>query len=274
MWPTISKMQTRASAIDSIRSAVDHRISARREMTLGVVVAGVSGLVTSFVALHLGLTRMAVRYPLAVAVAYAVFLAYLWLWLRMHGIRIRSEARNRTIDISPSDLDVVAFPFRSRAPAPFEFGQGGGFSGGGGGTEWGESAGPEAPPPAFAAAHVAKKGGASIGIDLDDGAWVLLVAGIAAAAVLGAAIYVVYIAPVLFAEMLLDAALAAGLYRRLRGVDAHSWWRTAIRRTIVPAVASALVVFVAGAVMQSVYPLASSIGMVWHAATNPPHSTH
>jgi hypothetical protein len=217
---------------------------------------------------------MAVRYPLAVAVAYAVFLAYLWIWLRMHGIRIRSEARNRTIDISPSDLDVVAFPFRSHAPAPFEFGHGGGFSGGGGGAEWGESAGPEAPPPAFAAAHVAKKGGASIGIDLDDGAWVLLVAGIAAAAVLGAAIYVIYIAPVLFAEILLDAALAAGLYRRLRGVDAHTWWRTAIRRTIVPAAMSALVVFVAGAVMQSVYPQASSIGMVWHAATNPPHSTH
>ena len=60
-------------------------------MTLGVIVAGVSGLVTSFVALHLGLTRMAVRYPLAVAVAYAVFLGYLWIWLRMHGIRIRSD---------------------------------------------------------------------------------------------------------------------------------------------------------------------------------------
>ncbi len=267
-------MQTRSSAIDSIRSAVDHRISARREMALGVIVAGVSGLVTSFVALHLGLTRMAVRYPLAVAVAYAVFLGYLWIWLRMHGIRIRSEARNRTIEISSSDLDVVAFPFRSDAPAPFEFGQGGGFAGGGGGAEWGESTGPEAPAHAVATANVAKKAGASSGIDLDDGAWVLLVAGIAAAVVLGAAIYVIYIAPVLFAEILLDAALAAGLYHRLRGVDAHSWWRTAIRRTIVPAAASALIVSVAGAVMQSVYPQASSIGMVWHAATNPPHSSH
>jgi len=243
-------------------------------MTLGVIVAGVGGLLTSFVALHLGLTRMAVRYPLAVAVAYAIFLGYLWIWLRMHGIRIRSEARNRTIEISPSDLDVVAFPFRSDAPAPFEFGQGGSFSGGGGGAEWGETAAPEAPAHAVAVAHVAKKAGASSGIDLDDGAWVLFIAGIAAAAVLGAAIYVIYIAPVLFAEILLDAALAAGLYRRLRGVDARSWWRTAIRRTIVPAAGSALFVSVAGAVMQSVYPQASSIGMVWHAATNPPHSSH
>jgi hypothetical protein len=108
---------------------------------------------------------------------------------------------------------------------------------------------------------------------LDDGAWVLIVAGVAAAVVAGAAIYVIYIAPVLFAEILLDGALAAGLYHRLRGVDAHSWWTSAIRRTILPAAASALIVSVAGAIMQSVYPQASSIGMVWRAANNPTHSS-
>jgi hypothetical protein len=243
-------------------------------MTVGVALAGVSGLLTSFVTLHLGLTRMPVRYPLAMVAAYAVFLGYLWIWLRMHGIRIRSEARSRTIDVSPSDLDVVSFPFRSDGPPAFEFGQGGGFSGAGGGTQWGETAAPDAPAHAVAVAHAAKKAGVSGGIDLDDGAWVLLVAAIAAAAVLGAAFYVIYIAPVLFAEILLDAALSAGLYHRLRGVDAHSWWRTAIRRTIVPVAVSAVIVSAAGAIMQSVYPQASSIGMVWHAAMNPPDSSH
>lgn len=263
---------SRSTAIDSIKSALEHRISARREMTLGIVVAGVSGLLTSFVTLQVGLTRMAVRYPLAVAVAYMVFLGYLWIWLRTHGLRIRSEA-HRTPDISPSDLDVVSFPFRSDSAATFEgFGKGGGFSGGGGGSEWGDAVPPEAPTRAVAVAHVGKKADASGGIDLDDAAWVLLVAGVAAALVLGAAIYVIYIAPVLFAEILLDAALAAGLYHRLRGVDARSWWRSAIRRTILPAAASAVVVAIAGAVMQSVYPEASSIGMVWHAATNPRQS--
>ena len=263
---------SRSIAINRIKSALEHRVSARREMTLGVVVAGVSGLLTSFVALHLGLTHMAVRYPLAVAVAYVVFLGYLWIWLRTHGLRIRSDTR-RTLDISPADLDVVAFPFRSHSGVTFQgFGQGGGFSGGGGGSEWGDAAAAEPPTPAVAVAHAGKRAGASGGIDLDDGAWVLLVAGVAAALVLGAAIYVVYIAPVLFAEILLDAGLAAGLYHRLRGVDARSWWHSAIRRTILPAAASALIVAAAGAVMQSVYPEALSIGMVWHAATNPQHS--
>jgi hypothetical protein len=87
--------------------------------------------------------------------------------------------------------------------------------------------------------------------------------------VVGAAIYVIYIAPVLFSEILLDAALAGGLYRRLRAVDGRSWWRSAIRRTIIPAAASALIVSIAGGIMQEVYPGASSIGMVWRAATNP-----
>jgi hypothetical protein len=263
---------SRSTAIDGIKSALEHRISARRDMTLGVIVAGVSGLLTSFVTLHLGLTHMAVRYPLAVAVAYVVFLGYLWIWLRTHGLRIRSEA-HRALDISPSDLDVVSFPFGSHSGATFEgFGKGGGFSGGGGGSEWGDAVASEAPTHAVAVAQAGREAGASAGVDLDDGAWVLLVAGVAAALVLGAAIYVVYIAPILFAEILLDAALAAGLYHRLRGVDARSWWRSAIRRTILPATASAVIVAIAGAVMQSVYPEASSIGMVWHAATNPQHS--
>ena len=260
---------SRSNAIDSIRSAVEHRISARREMTLGVIVAGIVGLLTSFVALHLGLSRMAVRYPLAVVVAYLAFLGYLWIWLRTHGLRIRSEARSRTLDISPADLDVVQFPFHFNSGATFEgFGQGGGFSGGGGGAEWGDAAA-EAPTHAATVAQVGKKAGSGAGIDFDDGAWVLLVAGVAAALVVGAAIYVIYIAPVLLSEILLDAALAGGLYRRLRAVDGRSWWRSAIRRTIIPAAASALVVSIAGGIMQSVYPGASSIGMVWHAATNP-----
>ena len=238
-------------------------------MTLGVIVAGAAGLLTSFIALHLGLTRMAVRYPLAVAVAYLAFLGYLWIWLRSHGLRIRSDSQSRTLDISPLDLDVVQFPFRVDSGSAFQgFGQGGGFSGGGGGSEWGGAVG-EAPAHAAAVADVGKKAGSGVDIDVGEGAWVLFVAGVAAALVLGAAMYVIYIAPVLFAEILLDAALAAGLYHRLRAVDRRSWWHSAIRRTIIPAAASALIVSIAGGIMQSVYPDASSIGKVWHAATKP-----
>jgi hypothetical protein len=265
---------SRSSAIDNIRTVVEHRIAARREMTLAVLVAGVAGLLTSFVTLHLGLTRMAARYPVAVAVAYLAFLAYLWLWLRRHGLKVRSDARGQSLELSPMDLDVVEFPFRLDSGAAFEgFGQGGGFSGAGGGTEW-TGSGTTAPVRLATTAPVSKSAGVAGGVDLDDGAWVLIVAAVAAALVLGAAMYVIYIAPILFAEILLDAALAAGLYRRLRDVDRRRWWQSAIRRTLLPAVVSALIMSIAGAIMQSVYPEASSIGKVWRAATSSRASTH
>jgi hypothetical protein len=103
-------------------------------------------------------------------------------------------------------------------------------------------------------------------LDLGDGALVLIAAAVGAALALGAAIYVVYIAPVLFAELLLDAALAAGLYRRVRGIHGDHWVRSAVRRTIGPAIVAAVLLAVSGALMQSVYPGASSIGRVWERA--------
>jgi hypothetical protein len=43
-----------------------------------------------------------------------------------------------------------------------------------------------------------------------------------------AAFWIVWVAPALFAELVLDAALAAGLYRRVRGVRGDHWLRTAV----------------------------------------------
>ena len=262
---------SRSDAIADIQSAVQHRLSPRREMSLAVTFAALAGLATSVIALHLGMTAMAIRYPLAVAMAYLVFLGYLWVWLRRHGLRIRSDARTRQIDISPTDLDVVQLPFSLKTTPCFEFGQGGGFAGGGGGSEWGNAA--MVPLPNRTGAPVDAPKGSSFDLDLDDGWWVLLVAGLAAALVLAAAIYTVFIAPALFAELLLDASLAAGLYRRLRGIEARAWWRSAIRRTLPAALISALILATAGAVMQSVYPDAASIGKVWQAATKSRNST-
>ncbi len=79
-----------------------------------------------------------------------------------------------------------------------------------------------------------------------------------------AALWMVWTAPALFAELLLDIGLAAGLYRRLRAVKGDHWLRTAIRRTAGPFVAVALLFALAGAVMQSYAPGAKSIGEVIH----------
>ena len=44
------------------------------------------------------------------------------------------------------------------------------------------------------------------------------------------------------------------MYRRLASVKRRSWLATALRRTVVPAVAMALLLAIGGRIMQTVYP--------------------
>ena len=85
---------------------------------------------------------------------------------------------------------------------------------------------------------------------------------IAVAIALGVVTYLVYFAPTLFAELLLDAGLAAGLYHRLLRTERRSWLTTAIRSTVVPACFVAALLALAGTIMQAVAPTAVSIGGV------------
>jgi hypothetical protein len=73
-------------------------------------------------------------------------------------------------------------------------------------------------------------------------------------------LYVVWVAPALFAELLLDAGLAAGLFGRISGVEQRPWLTTALRQTVFPAAIVALLLGVAGTVMQRAYPEEPSIG--------------
>ena len=100
------------------------------------------------------------------------------------------------------------------------------------------------------------------GIDLDDGALWLIPVALVLAITFGVLAYTVMLAPTLFAELLLDVGLAAGLYRRLVRTERRSWLTTAVRSTIVPACFAAALLAAAGAIMQRVAPEAASIGGV------------
>jgi hypothetical protein len=256
--PPLLTTIARTSAIERIRARLMRRGAPRLQMSLIVLLTGLTGFVSSFLLLHAGVTRMVLRYPLAVAGAYAVFLACLWVWLRRHRLHARRREEARTSVSDPLDFDVtnVQFTFGGDATPdamPFEgFGGGGGFSGGGGGSSWGSGA-----------SSAKSGGGVDLGLDLDEGAVVIIPLLVAAALATGVALYVVYIAPVLFAELLLDTALSAGLYRRLNQGDRSNWLRCALRRTVVPAILVMLLLGGAGWWMQVVYPQATSIGRVW-----------
>ena len=262
----------RQHAIATVRRQLQRRRSPRLHMTALVAATGVSGLLASFLLLEAGLTSMALRYPLAVVLAYAVFLGLVGIWLRRFRLRERSRDEER----SQHDLlDVVEIPVHrmfgrsvGRVESP-GFGGGGGFAGGGSGRSWDAAAPGTRRAAALAASDshgvsVPSKAAAasSSGFDLDDGGIWLVIAAALVLLALSVAAYLVYVAPALLAELLLDAGLAAGLYGRLSGGEQRSWLRTAVRATALPAVGAMLVLGLIGVVLQRAYPGAASIGRV------------
>jgi hypothetical protein len=223
----------------------------RGQLTAMLAAAGLAGFLTSAALLSAGLDQMWLRYPAAVAGAYVAFLGLLRLWIAWHRGELTPD-----IDIWPWDSTTTA----AMSDPMLTSLTGGGRSGGaGGGAHW-----EDAPSLVRGAASRPSSGG-SWGVDLDldlDDAWWLIVAGVL---VLGGAIaivYVIYIAPVLLAEVALDAALVTTVYRRLRPHDVQHWSLGVVRRTWVPALVLALCLAGAGAALQQVAPEARSIGGV------------
>ncbi len=93
-----------------------------------------------------------------------------------------------------------------------------------------------------------------------------IVIGVLVLAALFASLWIVYAAPALLAELLFDAVLAAGLYRRLRRSEARHWLDTAVRRTFVPFVLMLAGLVAFGLGVRHWYPDAHSIGELLHPA--------
>ncbi len=105
-------------------------------------------------------------------------------------------------------------------------------------------------------------------LDVGDGEGAIIGVVIVAAIALITAVFAVFsivsMAPVLFAELLVDAALAGGLYRHVRGIDRERHWlTTAIARTGWRFGAVA-VGFLAGWLIARAVPGADSIGALLH----------
>jgi hypothetical protein len=219
-------------------------------MTFIVALTGGFGLLASFVLLRAGLESMALRYPLALGLAYGFFLFLLWLWLR-----------TRADDYADVPDLAVDLPGRGTADALPAFKSGGGGDFGGGGA----SASFDAPGGAADAGLEAplRSAGEAVGsvVDADELAIPLLAVALALGLAL-ASLYVVYIAPLLFAELLVDGALSYALYRRLYGQDPQHWLAHAWRRTRWPFAATAVFLCVSGLALAAYAPGAASLGDV------------
>jgi len=236
---------TRATAVERMRARLLSEGFPRIQMCILVSLTGLAGFGASAAMLAAGIETMALRYTLAMGVAYIVFLLLLWLWLRT------SAADYVDLSMHGGGDDGGA----SHGPGEF-VGGGGGFDGGGASANFDvdvkDGSGVEA---------IVEKPLAAIG-QAEEGAiplaLILLALGIALSS-----LFVIWSAPLLFAEILVDALLAAGLYRRLRRLDARHWMRAALRRTVLPFMLTTLTVAAAGWGMQAHAPEARSVGEVF-----------
>lgn len=253
----------RSHAILQARRKLEVESYPRLQMTLIAALTGAFGLLSSFLLLRQGVESMVVRYPTAVLLAYLMFLFLIWLWLRTN--------REDYVDVpdfsSPSSGGAGPGCGSSvEAVAPIRSGGGGDFGGGGASTSFDGVGSPV-------------DDGSGLGSDMSDAAGAFaeadelaipLLAVVMAVGLAFASLYVIYIAPALLAEVLVDGALSYALYRYVRGDDSEHWLATAVRRTVLPFIATAIFLAAAGAGMAAYAPGARSIGEVVRSGASAP----
>ncbi len=241
--------QARERRVEIIKRRLLRRRMPRFQVSLILSLTGLTGFLTSFSLLHLGVPWMWLRYPIVILIAYCVFLLLLslWLWLQ-----------RRSLNIDSSVLDFIPSGATSHGES-LHFGGGGDFDGSGAGGSWGESVSSSSPVSSGSSAS----NGIGFDLDLEEG-WLILIALVALVGGLIASFYVIYIAPSLLAEILVDGVLVAGLYRRVKHIEPRHWLRAAVRLTLLPAILTAIFFTVAGYALQRAVPDAHSIGEVWN----------
>ena len=223
------------------------------------MLAGGAAFLFAVVALWIGVDAMSIRYPLAAAGGYVTFLLLIRGWIGWHRrASMQAAGRRRAVDSTGHDaselVDVaggltdLSLPTRIPKAAESVMFAGGRSGGGGAGAAWG-------------GVSESVRSPFDIDVDVDD-LWPVV---LAVACVLGAAIaivWVIYSAPVLLAEVAVDAAIVSGVYRKLKKREPAHWAMTVVRHTALPAAAIIVFAALAGYALQKIAPEARSIGGV------------
>ncbi len=239
----------RRREILKIRGDLERDGFPRLQMFLLVALTGASGFVASYLFLHAGIVEMWVRYLAAFGVAYLFFLLLLWLWLR-------TQAEDYV------DLPLELLSVNSDGSGTGYSGEGGSFGGAGASSSF------DAPSESVSTIGNA---GDSVSDVLDtaleaDEFAIPMVVLVLIGTLFFSSFLMIYSAPVLFAELLVDGVLSATLYRRLRSLETRHWLETAVRRTAWPFILTAAIVSASGWAMTLYAPEAHSIGdVVFHS---------
>ena len=278
---TSARRDERGRAIERVRRRLVRGGRPRLLVAFLLALTGAAGFLVSTALLRLGVMQMSVRYPLAVLSAYAFFLLLLRLWLALQRRKTGNNSGGDWLfdmgDALPPLFDSGASVAGDAARATF--GGAGDFAGGGAGGGW--TGGGAALGNVGGSVSGNGGGGSSLldsvpdlpdvglDLDLDEGCFWIVIPVAAIVGVVFLMFYVVYVAPVFLAEILVDALLVAGLYRRLKGVEPRHWLRSVVRRTLLPAVVATALFIAAGYLMGRIAPEAHSIGGFWREINSP-----
>ena len=218
--------------VDRMRARLEKGYWPRVHCLLIVTVSTAVAFLTSVLLLVLRIHWMAIRYGAAALAGYATVLLLLRGWVHWKWSRASLNADGSDVlDVAnnlPIDLDLPSLP-----DAPMRMAVGGGGRSGGAGASGGWDS----------ASHTVssvksgggKSGGWSLDLDGDDLFW-LIVALAAAFAGLIAVAYVIWIAPTLLAEAIVNGAVAGKVYHGMRKREDDFWTSQIVRRTAVSGV--------------------------------------
>lgn len=246
---------TRERKVERLRKFLLAHGSPRWQMFAILSITLVAGLLAS-VGMHwLGLNAMGLRYPLAVGFAYLVFIGLIGLWLslqrRYSKMRVAQPAQPRRTQSSDGastvgdlvyygtdgiddDTGILPLPLFGGSSSPASSSSSGGGS---------------------ALKSVGSGDGEGIAILV-----VVILIVVAVGTALIACAYVIWQAPVLLAEVLVNGGLLAGMARRLRPRDDQHWTVGVIRRTWLPALIVAVTFCAVGFTLEYLVPGAHSLG--------------
>lgn len=265
------RLQGREAIVLQVRDHLQRHGWPRVQMALMVAATGGVALLSSWALRAAGIEHLGWRYPLSLAVAWLAFLGLLGLWVRWNADDWAQalDAAGEVVDPLSTGLDLAGEALaHARVPRPdLPLPGGGNFAGGGASADF--TVAPRAlaeglrPTPAG-------PGGTGLGDAVGDvvgeavdGADELVIPLVVVALVAGvamASLWVVWSAPVLMAELVVDGALSWLLLRHLREEDRAHWFTTAVRRTALPFGLTAVLLAVCGSVMHATAPEAGSLG--------------
>ena len=231
---------TRSRLLRQIEQRLRRDSLPRLEMSLMVGISGLSALLFSYLMLRWGADSMALRYPAAVLLAYGVFLGLLRIWLALHARREPVSDPSKPPNVLDA-LDVVDL-----------------------GVNAGRCLSRTADSTGSTDSALDAADGVVGALDLDALTFLVL-ALVAAGAGVVACAYVIWSAPMLLAELVVDGLLIAGLHRHWRNRPPADWWSGAVRRTWIPALVVALFFSGSGFALEKLSPGAPSIGPALHA---------